>query len=88
MSLDKSLTAKLSRITHPCRANASPVSTLDERGADTAVCKKKKKSVEIGCIVNPNNNRSWPQWIISLWEVIIIIVIIIHPFYTMMLKGT
>ena len=42
MTLDKSLTAKLSRITHLHSANVSSVSTLDGRGADTAVCKKKK----------------------------------------------
>ena len=49
MTLDKSLTAKLSRITHSCCANISSVSTLDERGADTNV-RKKKKTVEAGCM--------------------------------------
>ena len=49
MTLDKSLTAKLSRMTHSCHINASSVSTLDGRGADTAV-RKKKKTVETGCI--------------------------------------
>ena len=48
-SLDKSLMAKLSPMTHSCRANASSVSTLEGRGADTAVCKK-KKMVETGCM--------------------------------------
>ena len=48
MILDKSLTAKLSRLTHLYRVNISSVSTLDGRGADTAVCKK-KKTVETGC---------------------------------------
>ena len=27
--------------------------------------------------MDPNNNRSWPQRVISLWELIIIIIIII-----------
>ena len=44
MTLDKSLTVKLSRITHSYRASAS---TLDGRGTDTAVCNK-KKTVETG----------------------------------------
>ena len=47
MTLDKSLTAKLSRMTHSYRANALSVSMSDGRGADTAVCKK-KKTVESG----------------------------------------
>ena len=38
MTLDKSLTAKLSQMTHSYRANISLVSTLDGRGPDTAVC--------------------------------------------------
>ena len=74
-TLDKSLTAKLSRMIHSCRANASSVSTLGRRGAGTAVCKKKKNTVEIGCIVDPNNHHSWPQRVINLWEVIISIII-------------
>ena len=49
MTLDKSLTAKLSRMTHSSRANASSVSILDGRGADTAV-RKKKKTLETGCM--------------------------------------
>ena len=49
MILDKSLTAKLSRITRSYRTKASSVSTLDGRDADTAVCKK-KKPVETGCM--------------------------------------
>ena len=49
MTLDKSFTAKLSRLTHWYRANASSVSTLDRKGADTAVLKK-KKTVETGCM--------------------------------------
>ena len=47
MTLDESLTARLSRMTHSCRANTSSVSTLNGRGADTAV-RKKKKTVETG----------------------------------------
>ena len=42
MTLDKSLTTKLSRMAHSYRANASSVSMLDRRGANIAVCKKKK----------------------------------------------
>ena len=49
MTLDKSLTGKLSRITHLCRANASSVSTLDGRGAAIAVLTK-KKTVETDCM--------------------------------------
>ena len=49
MTLDKSLTAKLSRMTHSYRANASSASMLNGRGADTAV-HKKKKTVETGCM--------------------------------------
>ena len=49
MTLDKSLTTKLFRMTHSCRANASSISMLDRRGADTALCKK-KKAVETGCM--------------------------------------
>ena len=76
MTLDKSLTAKLSRMTHSCRANTSSVSTLDGRGADTAVCKKEKDGRN-WLHVDPNNNCSWPQWMISLWDIIIIFIIII-----------
>ena len=46
MTLDKSLTAMLSQMTHSYR---TLVSTLDGRGADTAVCKK-KKTVETDCM--------------------------------------
>ena len=46
MVLDKSLAAKLSRMDHSYRAS---VNTLDGRGADTAVCKK-KKTLETGCM--------------------------------------
>ena len=49
MNLDKSPTGKLSRVTHFYRTNASSVSTLDERAADTAVCKN-KKTVGTGCM--------------------------------------
>ena len=49
MTLDKSLTAKLSRMTHSYRPNALSVSTLDGRGADTAFYKK-KKTVETACM--------------------------------------
>ena len=49
MKLDKSLTAKLSRMTHSYCANASSVSTLDERGEDTEVCKR-KKTTQTGCM--------------------------------------
>ena len=75
MTLDKSLTAKLSRMTHSYRANASSVSTLEGRGADTTV-RKKKKTVETGCMwiliitaAGPNERQA------SLWEAIINLVI-------------
>ena len=45
MTLDQSLTAHLSEMTHFYSAN----STLDGRGADTGV-RKKKKTVETGCM--------------------------------------
>ena len=67
----KSLTAKLSRMTHSCRANAASVSTLDGRGTDTTV-RKKAKEGRNWLHVDPNNNCSWSQRAISLWEVIII----------------
>ena len=49
MTMGKSLTAKLSRVTHSCRANASSVNTLDGLSVDTAVYKK-KKTIETGCM--------------------------------------
>ena len=67
-----SLTARLSRMAHSYRANISSVSTLDGRGADTAIRKKKKK-VRTDPHVDPNNNRTWLQRATNLWEVIIII---------------
>ena len=45
ITLDKSLTAKFSLMTHSYRANASSVSTLDGRGA----VRKKKKTVVTSC---------------------------------------
>ena len=73
MTLDKSLTAKLSRTAHSYHANASSVSTLDRRSADTTICKKKKDDRN-RLYVDPNNNHCWSQGTISLWEVIIIII--------------
>ena len=49
MTLDKSLTAKWSRMTHSYRPNVSSVSMLDGKGADTAVCKK-KMTVKTDCM--------------------------------------
>ena len=72
MTLDKSLTAKLSRMTHSCRANTSSVSTLDGSGADTAVRRKENDSRN-WLHVNPNNNCSWHQRAISQCEITIII---------------
>ena len=46
MTLDKSLTAKLCRLTYSYRAS---VSTLDGRAADTAVGKM-QKTIETGCM--------------------------------------
>jgi hypothetical protein len=47
---------------------------LDGRGADTAVCKKEKDERN-RLHMDPNNNRGWPQQAISLWEIIIIVII-------------
>ena len=41
--------AKLSRMTHSCRANISSDNTLDGRVTDTAV-REKKKTTETGCM--------------------------------------
>ncbi len=49
-------------------------SMLDGRGADTAVCKKEKDERN-RLHMDPNNNRGWPQQAISLWEIIIIVII-------------
>ena len=49
MTLDKSLMAKLSRMTHSYRANEPSDSTLDGMGADTVVCEK-KKTIETDCM--------------------------------------
>ena len=49
MTLDKLLKDKLSRVAHSYRANASSVSTLEGRDADTAV-RKKKTAAETGCM--------------------------------------
>ena len=49
MTMDKSLKAKLSRMTHSYCVNISSVSTVDGRGADIVV-RKKKKMVETGCM--------------------------------------
>ena len=75
MTLDKPLTATLSRMTHSYRTNALSVSTLDGRSADTGV-RKKEKDGRNWLQVDPNNNRSRSQRVISLREVIIIIIIV------------
>ena len=49
MTLDKSLTAKLSRMTDSYSANISSVSMLDGRNADTAV-RKKNETIETDCM--------------------------------------
>ena len=49
MILNKSLQGKLSRMAYTCSDNASSVGTLDRRSADTTV-RKKKKTVETGCM--------------------------------------
>ena len=43
VTLDKSLAAKLSGMTYSCYANASSISTLDGRGADTVSVKRKRR---------------------------------------------
>ena len=62
MTLDKSLTAKLSRTT---RLYCALASKLDGSGADTAV-RKKEKDGRNWLHVDPDNNRSWFQRAISL----------------------
>ena len=85
MILDKSLMVKLSRMTPSYRANISSVSTLDGRGADTAV-RKKEKAGRNWLNVDPNDNRSWSQRVINLWKVIIIIIIIINIYLIIDIK--
>ena len=60
MTLDKSLTAKLSRMAHLYRANISSSSTLDGRGADTVV-RKKKRTEETGCMWIPTIIAAGPN---------------------------
>ena len=67
VTLDKSLTVKLSRMIH---LYCVSVSTLDGRGADIAVYKRDNRN---GLRVNPNKNRSWPQRAITPCEAIIVI---------------
>ena len=56
MTMVRSLTAKLSRMTHWYRAS---VSTLNGRGVDTAVRKRKKDGRNwLHVHIDPNNNRS------------------------------
>ena len=51
MTLDKSLTVQLSRINHSYRTEYIISQYVGrERGADTAVCKK-KKTIETGCML-------------------------------------
>ena len=65
--LDKSLTAKLYRMTPSYCTNASSVSTLDGRGADIAV-REKEKDGRNWLHVDPNNSRSSHQRFIDLWD--------------------
>ena len=76
MTLDKSLTAQFSRMTHSYRTEYIISQYVGrERGADTAVCKK-KKTIETGCMWTLIITAAGHQRVISLWEVIIIIIII------------
>ena len=61
MTLDKSLRATLSRMTHLYSAHISYVSTLDGRGADTAV-RKKKKAVETDSMWILIITAAGPNW--------------------------
>ena len=65
MTLDKSLTAMLSQMTHSYRDNISQVSRLDGRSAVTAF-RKKGKDGRNWLHADPNNHCSWPQRVISL----------------------
>ena len=65
MTLDKSLTAKLF-IRRIVLMHHQLVRWI-ERVQIPAVSKK-KKTKETDRIVHPNNNCSWSQWMISLWD--------------------
>ena len=79
MILDDSLPAELSQMTDSSCGNASSVSMLSGRGADTAI-RKKEKDGRTWLHVDPNSNRGWPQWAITLLEIIIIIEVFISKF--------
>ena len=73
MTLDKSLMTKLSQTTHSYRANISSISTLDAK-RDRYRRLQKERDGRNWLYVDPNNNRSWSQQTICLWEVIVIVI--------------
>ena len=73
-TLGKSLTAQLSRMTHSYRTEYIISQYVGRKGVQTppSVTKIDDRN---WLHVDPNDNRSRPQRVISLWEVIIIIII-------------
>ena len=74
MTLDKSLKGELSQMTHSYRANASSVSTLDGRGADTTF-REKKKTVATGRMwtllitaVDPNGSQAYKRLLLLYYD--------------------
>ena len=74
MTLDKSLTAQLSRMTHSYHTEYIIIQYVGRKGVQIPPSVKKKDDRN-WLHVDPNNNRSRPQRVINLWEVIIIIII-------------
>ena len=71
MTLDKSLTAQLSRMTHSYRTEYIISQYVGRKQVQIPPLEKDDSN---WLHVDPNNNRSRPQPVISLWEVIIIII--------------
>ena len=74
MTLDKSLTAQLSGMTHSYRTEYIISQYVGRKGVQIPPSVERKDD-SIWLYVDSNNYRSWPQRVISLWEVIIIIII-------------
>ena len=73
MNLDKSLTAQLSRMTHSYPTEYIIGQYVGRKGVQVPPSVKRKNDRN-RLHVDPNNNCSRPQRVISLWEVIIIII--------------
>ena len=72
MTLDKSLTAQLSRMTHSYRTEYIISQYVGRKGVQISPSVKKEKDDRNWLHMDPTNNRSRPQRMISLWEVIIL----------------